>query len=294
MHDRVRMSSGRPADLLLPDINIVHIKRCSPVHPKHLCRQAEELGVGFKSRVVARTETPRPAALELTREMSVPEVMTWLQEDIAELISVFGEQLGGWVDGRVGGWAGYQVAGGRYSRVSAKLEVLGSTPCPRFHADHVGIRLLVTYYGPGTVYVENRASLGAFPWGESSGMVGRGTCAAAGYGAAVEAPDDGMTTYTYPYSSCWGRGPANKTHDDERLGRLGKHGISQPLRLLLTVDDVVGHTGSGCGCGQVHEGQPEGRGRGQEAAAAAAGGMVQGEEVVEEARIRHYVGHYWW
>ncbi len=55
-----------------------------------------------------------------------------------------------------------------YTQVSAKLEVLGATPCPRFHADHVGVRLLVTYLGPGTLYVENR-------WVGMSGEEGRGS-----------------------------------------------------------------------------------------------------------------------
>lgn len=37
-----------------------------------------------------------------------------------------------------------------------KLEVLGHSPCPRWHADHVAARLLCTYTGPGTWYVDNR------------------------------------------------------------------------------------------------------------------------------------------
>ncbi|PNH00591.1 hypothetical protein TSOC_013580 [Tetrabaena socialis] len=49
LHDRVRISTN-PADLVLPDVNVVHVRRCSPVHPKHIRRQAEELGVGFRAR----------------------------------------------------------------------------------------------------------------------------------------------------------------------------------------------------------------------------------------------------
>lgn len=40
--------------------------------------------------------------------------------------------------------------------VRAKLEVIIKQSCPRFHADTVGIRLLCTYAGPGTWYIENK------------------------------------------------------------------------------------------------------------------------------------------
>lgn len=51
---------------------------------------------------------------------------------------------------------GSAAAAAGYERVRARLEVLGGTPCPRYHADHVAVRMLVTYAGPGTWYVENR------------------------------------------------------------------------------------------------------------------------------------------
>ena len=37
-----------------------------------------------------------------------------------------------------------------------KLEVIADTPCPRWHADHVGLRCLCTYIGEGTWWIENR------------------------------------------------------------------------------------------------------------------------------------------
>jgi hypothetical protein len=49
------------------------------------------------------------------------------------------------------------------SRVHARLEALADAGCPVFHADHVGLRLLCTYAGPGTEWVPepavNRAGL---------------------------------------------------------------------------------------------------------------------------------------
>ena len=72
------------------------------------------------------------------------------QADICQLLALFGPGLLG------------------YRRVSARLEVLAGTPCPRWHADHVGVRCLVTYLGPGTQVVENRwAGTGGF--GEGRG-----------------------------------------------------------------------------------------------------------------------------
>lgn len=45
---------------------------------------------------------------------------------------------------------------GHLDYVLGKLELVGDTRCPRFHADTVGLRSLVTYSGPGTWYIENR------------------------------------------------------------------------------------------------------------------------------------------
>jgi hypothetical protein len=51
------------------------------------------------------------------------------------------------------------------TRVHARLEALTDDGCPVFHADHVGLRLLCTYAGPGTEWVPghavNRAGLGS-------------------------------------------------------------------------------------------------------------------------------------
>jgi len=49
--------------------------------------------------------------------------------------------------------------------VGVRLEVLRSTMCPAFHADRTGIRLLCTYCGPGTEWIDDctidRTKLGA-------------------------------------------------------------------------------------------------------------------------------------
>lgn len=37
--------------------------------------------------------------------------------------------------------------------LTARLEVIDGTRCPRWHCDSVGLRALVTYGGPGTLYL---------------------------------------------------------------------------------------------------------------------------------------------
>lgn len=62
--------------------------------------------------------------------------------------------------------------------IGYRLEVVGKAMCPRLHVDRVGIRLLCTYRGPGTEWVEdasvNRRFLGAASGGqpdERSGLL---------------------------------------------------------------------------------------------------------------------------
>lgn len=42
-------------------------------------------------------------------------------------------------------------------RVGLRLQVLSSAMCPRFHVDHVPLRLLSTYAGPGSEWLEEGA-----------------------------------------------------------------------------------------------------------------------------------------
>jgi len=42
--------------------------------------------------------------------------------------------------------------------VGLRLEVVGRAMCPRFHVDHVGIRMLCTYRGPGTEWLDEHCA----------------------------------------------------------------------------------------------------------------------------------------
>jgi len=62
--------------------------------------------------------------------------------------------------------------------IGYRLEVVGKAMCPRLHIDRVGVRLLCTYRGPGTEWVEDaavdRRFLGAASGGlpdETSGLL---------------------------------------------------------------------------------------------------------------------------
>lgn len=46
--------------------------------------------------------------------------------------------------------------GGGELLLRAKLELITAQPCPRWHADTVGIRCLCTYEGAVTLYVPNK------------------------------------------------------------------------------------------------------------------------------------------
>ncbi len=60
--------------------------------------------------------------------------------------------------------------------IGYRLEVVGKAMCPRLHVDRVGIRLLCTYRGPGTEWVEDaavdRRFLGAASGGQPDEMSG--------------------------------------------------------------------------------------------------------------------------
>ncbi|BDA42337.1 probable sodium/hydrogen exchanger 4 at N-terminal half [Coccomyxa sp. Obi] len=65
------------------------------------------------------------------------EVQQWLLQDIQALALDFCSILG-------------------HGRITATLALIDNTMCPRWHSDHVTMRLLCTYIGAGTEFVENR------------------------------------------------------------------------------------------------------------------------------------------
>eukprot|EP00752_Nemacystus_decipiens_P016173 g14466.t1 len=85
-----------------------------------------------------------------------PEAVRWLTADIKRVASLFAREasalsvagISSLGDGKVGA-----VEGGR-AGVTVKLELLNKGKCPRFHLDKVPIRLICTYVGPSTVWLD--------------------------------------------------------------------------------------------------------------------------------------------
>jgi hypothetical protein len=54
--------------------------------------------------------------------------------------------------------------------VGLRMEVVGRAMCPRFHVDHVGIRMLCTYRGPGTEWLDEDCADRNFLGARSGGL----------------------------------------------------------------------------------------------------------------------------
>jgi hypothetical protein len=91
------------------------------------------MGAGY--RLALRPEEASPARLD--GEMRLPDATGKyeLLADISALVSLYADLL----DCR---------------KVGIRLEVLTGAMCPRFHIDRTGIRLLCSYLGPGTEWLD--------------------------------------------------------------------------------------------------------------------------------------------
>ena len=154
------------------------------------------------------------------------------------------------------------------SAVSARLEALASQPCPRWHADTVSARALVTYAGPGTQYLPNaRVRRG---WDRTGAPVvagvrldGDGGGGGGGGGGAFAfeeaAPWDVLLLKGHAFPGMMGMGavhrspPMHAEDDDEgclvgdgeeeqEAAAAAAAGVRRgggAVRLVLTVDDAV-------------------------------------------------------
>lgn len=136
-----------------PEIQLAQWRRpAKPVIADWLAAHANDLGSGLR-----QTLTPgQPPDLGRLPAGAGRDALT---ADIALLAEMFGELLDA-------------------ASIGFRLEVVGKAMCPRLHVDRVGIRLLCTYRGPGTGWVEDasvdRRFLGAASGGqpdETSGLL---------------------------------------------------------------------------------------------------------------------------
>ena len=136
-----------------PEIQLAQWRRpADPVIADWLAAHASDLGSGLR-QTLAPGQQPDLGRLPAGAGRGA------LTADIALLAEILGELLDA-------------------SSIGYRLEVVGQAMCPRLHVDRVGIRLLCTYRGPGTEWVEDasvdRRFLGAASCGqpdERSGLL---------------------------------------------------------------------------------------------------------------------------
>ncbi len=120
-------------EIFEPECQIAVAARAfSPSIDAYLSNAAKKMGDGFRIVLEPGDELP----LHLLPASPGCEAFA---NDIAYLAEVYGDLLG-------------------CLTIGLRLEVLHRAMCPRFHVDHTGIRLLCTYRGPGTEWLEDRAA----------------------------------------------------------------------------------------------------------------------------------------
>ena len=136
-----------------PDIQLALWPRVpDPVIVDWLDNHAGQLGCGSR-QILCPGQTPDLASLPPGHGRDA------LAEDLARLSEMLAELLGA-------------------PAIGLRLEVVLGAMCPRLHVDRVGLRMLCTYRGPGTEWVEeysvDRNRLGAASVGvtdEASGLL---------------------------------------------------------------------------------------------------------------------------
>jgi hypothetical protein len=113
-------------------INVIARPVQAPI-TSYLQQMCGRMGAGY--RLALRPEEASPARLD--SEMRLPEAVgkQALLADISAQVSLYADLL----DCR---------------KVGIRLEVLAGAMCPRFHIDRTGIRLLCSYLGPGTEWLD--------------------------------------------------------------------------------------------------------------------------------------------
>ena len=136
-----------------PEIQLAAWRRpVDPVIADWLEAHLDDLGAGFR-QTLAPGEAPDLSRLPAGAG----------REALADDLQLLAEMLGELLDART---------------IGIRLEVIRQAMCPRLHVDRVGIRMLCTYLGPGTEWVDDayidRRFLGAGANGQpdaSSGLL---------------------------------------------------------------------------------------------------------------------------
>jgi len=129
-HTWIADTLGGLTHIFDPEVQIAYYRRApNPRITTYLATCAEQLGVGQSLSV------PADAPLPGLRLPAGPHQEALL-EDIAWSIEVYTQLLD-------------------CPAVALRLEVLHKPMCPRFHVDRTGIRLVCTWHGPGTEWLDD-------------------------------------------------------------------------------------------------------------------------------------------
>lgn len=120
--------------IFAPAVQVCVFRRPPRVRLQTALAQQAESGALTGFRRVVETVRPLPV-------LPLPQgvIAAGAAQELGFLVEVFGELLG-------------------CPRIGLRLELLDRPMCPRWHRDHNGIRLLCTWLGPGTEWLDDAGS----------------------------------------------------------------------------------------------------------------------------------------
>ena len=120
----------RLIDIFEPETPVVVVKRdTDPVIDAYLATVAHRIGSGFRYALKSGSTVPHHLLPAHTGQEA-------FAADLNQLVGIYADLLD-------------------CPSIGLRLEVVNRAMCPRFHVDHVGIRLLCTYRGPATEWLED-------------------------------------------------------------------------------------------------------------------------------------------
>lgn len=133
LHARI---STCQADVSRADVNIVHVTR-----PRAALVDSASAALAtrrqLKQAVIIDARRPDAALEHLLSNVPLPELQQQLHADITQAVQLLSATL-------------------QQDHARVAVEVVSGQSCPNWHADHVRLRMLCTYAGPGTWFVANR------------------------------------------------------------------------------------------------------------------------------------------
>mmetsp|Transcript_20200 Transcript_20200/g.34752 ORF Transcript_20200/g.34752 Transcript_20200/m.34752 type:complete len:232 (-) Transcript_20200:584-1279(-) len=218
---RAGVSHAGLADIAHRDVNIVHIRRPNFLADRHALQQNVNRSSMYRAQAVVLPQDPEPSMQRLVSGLQLSTAAhALLVSDMSEQAQSFAQAVSGVAD---------------CTRLNVKLEVLDSTTCPRWHADHVTARLLCTYVGPGTLFLPNMIARRGWSWPPGSEVTVQ---AEQPEQDAVQACEgDLLLLKGHSWPGFYGLGAVHRSPD-----------VGEQLRLLLTIDDALVEHGPACAC----------------------------------------------